>query len=204
MSTPLTLYQIEEYLAALLDTREMADTPEREAEIQREIERWVATAVEKRDAIVRFLAHCEGQISNIEREIERLTNLKKSYQRAIERMENYVVRAIVNLGPDDRGRWRKLEGKTCVLTVRHCPPSVEITDESAIPPAFKTITVTVPAEAWERFVDAVDVDERTRFLDSVIRADVAVDKRAVKRALEDGESVPGAELRRDKLTLVVK
>jgi hypothetical protein len=36
--------------------------------------------------------------------------------------------------------------------------SIAITDEAAVPKAFKTVTVTLPAPLWEQVVDCLDVE----------------------------------------------
>lgn len=203
-STALTLYNIEEHLVALLDTAEMVEQPEQQEAIFREIQQALVQAVEKRDGCGHFLAHCETQMVAIDAEIKRLQALKKSYDRAKQRMEEYIVRTIQALGADDRGRYRKLEGRTCVFAIRACPPAVEVRNEAEIPSLYKTLTITIPATAWEAVTDGLDVDERARVLISVKRCEVAVDKNAIKLAIAQGDSVPGAELTSGRYSLVHK
>jgi len=66
-----------------------------------------------------------------------------------------------------------LEGDTARLSLRHNPPAVEITDEARVPAEFKTIQQTI-----------------------------ACDKRAIKRAIDSGDEVPGAELRPGTVSLL--
>jgi phage host-nuclease inhibitor protein Gam len=194
MSTALTLYNIEEHLVALLDTAEMVETPEQQEAIFAEIQQALVTAIDKRDRVNQFMVHCESQQAAIDAEIKRLQALKKTFVKAQERMEDYVIRTIQSLGADEKGRYRKLEGKTCVFSVRACPPSVEVRDEAAIPAEYKTLTITVPATAWEELVDNVDIEERSKFLAAVKKTECAIDKRAVKSAIDGGTTVPGADL----------
>jgi len=56
-------------------------------------------------------------------------------------------------GVDDKGKYRRLEGKTTTFSIRGCPPSVEITDESAIPSEYKTLVLKLPAATWEQILD---------------------------------------------------
>jgi len=204
MSTALTLYNIEEHLVALLDTADMVEEPEQQEAIFQEIQQALVQAVEKRDRCAQFLVHCESQQKAIDQEIKRLQALKKSYARAQERMEEYIVRTIQALGPDERGRYRKLEGRTCVFAIRACPPSVEVRDEAAIPAEYKTLTITVPATAWEELVDSVDIDERSKFLAAVKKTECAIDKKAVKAAIDGGTEVPGADIAIGKYALALK
>ncbi len=204
MSTALTLYNIEQHLAALLDTADMVEDPEQQEAIFQEIQQALVQAVEKRDRCAQFLVHCRSQQAAINAEIKRLQALKKSYARAEERLEEYIVRTIQGIGPDEKGRYRKLEGRTCVFSVRACPPSVEVRNEAEIPAEFKTLTITVPATAWEAVAESLDIDERMKFLASVKKCEVAVDKNAIKAAIDGGTAVPGAELVTGKYSLVRK
>lgn len=60
---------------------------------------------------------------------------------------------------------RKLEGRTATFYLRAATPSVVITDEALVPDEFKQTVVTV-----------------------------TIDKRALKKAIEAGRDVPGADL----------
>jgi phage host-nuclease inhibitor protein Gam len=194
MTQALTLYNIEEHLVALLDTAEMVETPEQQEAIFAEIQQALVTAIDKRDRVNQFMVHCESQQAAIDAEIKRLQALKKTFVKAQERMEDYIVRTIQSLGADEKGRYRKLEGKTCVFSLRACPPSVEVRDEATIPAEYKTLTITVPAKAWEELVDNVDLDERCKFLAAVKKTECAIDKKGVKAAIDSGTPVPGADL----------
>lgn len=70
---------------------------------------------------------------------------------------------------------KKLEGRTATFLLRAVPASVVITDEAAIPEEFKRTTVTV-----------------------------SVDKMAIKKAINAGADVAGADLSMGKQTLVRK
>lgn len=70
---------------------------------------------------------------------------------------------------------RKLEGRTATFMLRAVPASVVITDEAEIPEEFKRSTVTI-----------------------------SVDKKAIKKAIDEGRDIPGADLSMGKQTLVRK
>lgn len=203
-TTALTLYEIEDHLVALVDTAEGGVAPEQEEEIFQEIQKALTQAVEKRDRVAQFLAHCENQVGFVDAEIKRLQALKKTFVKAQERMENYVIRTIQALGTDEKGRYRKLEGRTTVFSLRACPPSVEVKNEGDIPAEYKTLTITIPATAWERFVDSVDLDERCAFLGAVKKSECAVDKKGIKTAIDSGTPVPGADVAIGKFSLARK
>jgi len=162
--TAAPLYVIEDQLAALIETAELV-SPEQEREFRAEFQAALTTAVEKRDRTGQFLAHLEHQIDFARFEIDRLRQRKAACERALARLENYVVETIENLGTDAKGRYRTLEGKTTTFGLRACPPSVEATDESAIPAEYKTLTLKLPAVTWEQLLDGLDIEERAAVLE---------------------------------------
>lgn len=70
---------------------------------------------------------------------------------------------------------KKLEGRTATFMLRAVPASVVITEEKDVPEEFKRTTVSV-----------------------------AIDKKAIKKAIDEGRDVPGADLSMGKQTLVRK
>lgn len=70
---------------------------------------------------------------------------------------------------------RKLDGETSSLRLRQNPPAVEITDAAKVPDEYRIVVETV-----------------------------SFDKRAIKKALETGSEVPGADLKFGRITLVRK
>ena len=104
------------------------------------------------------------------------------------------IETIESLGTDDKGKYRTLEGRTTTFSLRACPPSVEVTDEAAIPADFKTLLLKVPAVSWEQLLDGLDIDQRAVIVAQVMTADIKVDKRSIKAALESGAHVPGADV----------
>jgi hypothetical protein len=204
MTTAVTLYGLEEQLVALLDTVDMVEDPEQQDAIAQEIIATHMACVEKRDRVGQFLVHCEGQQATIDAEIKRLQALKKAYSKTQERVEDHIVRTIQSFGTDEKGKYRKLEGKTTVFSVRVCPPSVNVTNEGAVPAEFKTLTITVPATAWEELIDNVDLDERCKFLAAVKKTECAIDKKGVKSAIDQKKEVPGACIANGRYSLIRK
>src|SRR5271157_4885207 len=124
---PLTLYAIEEQLTAMTDTAEMVPEDQEQAFLE-EFRTMLTAAVDKRDRVGQFLSHLESQAAFAKAEIARLQERKAFFERAIEKMEGYVIRVIEMNGPDAKGKYPKLEGKTVTFSIKDCPPSVEITD----------------------------------------------------------------------------
>ena len=195
-----SLFQIETYLAALVETADFVP-PEQEQEFLAEFQQKLLTAVEQRDRVGQYLAHLETQAAFAKAEIDRLRQRKGAYERAFQRVEQYVLNTIEFLGVDARGARRKLEGTTVTFSARVCPPSVEIVDESAVPSEFKTLTLRLPATTWEQLLDSLDIEQRAEILRQVKRAECEVSKSGIKAALDSGASVPGAALATGKLSL---
>ena len=191
--TAASLYVIEDGLAALIETAELV-SPEQEQEFRIEFQAALTAAVDKRDRVGHFLAHLEQQIGFARFEIDRLRQRKAACERAFERLESYVVETIENLGTDSKGKYPRLEGKTTTFSLRACPPSVEATDESAIPAEYKTLTLKLPAVMWGQLLDGLDLEQRAAILLQVRSPEVSVDKRSIKAAIDGGVEVPGAGL----------
>ena len=191
--TAAPLYAIEDTLAALIETAELV-SPEQEREFRTEFQTALNAAVDKRDKVGQFLAHLERQIDFARFEIDRLRQRKAASERALARLEEYVIETIENLGTDGKGRYRTLEGKTTTFSLRGCPPSVEVADESAIPAEYKTLTLKLPAVTWERLLDGLDIEQRAAVLAQVKSPEIGVDKRSIKAAFDGGADVPGAGL----------
>jgi hypothetical protein len=191
--TAAPLYAIEDTLAALIETAELV-SPEQEREFRTELQTALAAAVDKRDKVGQFLTHLERQIDYARFEIDRLRQRRSICERALARLEAYVIETIENLGTDGKGRYRTLEGKTTTFSLRGCPPSVEVADESAIPAEYKTLTLKLPAVTWEQLLDGLDIEQRAAVLAQVKSPEIGVDKRSIKAAFDGGTDVPGAGL----------
>jgi len=194
------LYAIEEYLAALVDTLELVP-PDQEQQFRDEFQVTLTTAVEKRDRVGQFMAHLEHQIAFANSEIDRLRERKAAYQRALSRIENYVIHTIEALGKDGKGKYRRLEGKTVTFSLAGCPPSVEITDESAVPAEYKTLTLKLPALAWQQILAWIGFARRQAISGQVTFHDISIDKRSIKAGINAGATIPGADLVTGKTSL---
>ena len=191
--TAAPLYLIEDQLAALIETAELV-SPEQEQEFRMEFQAALTAAVEKRDRVGQFLGHLEQQIDFAKCEIDRLRQRKVVCERALARVEAYVIETIENLGTDGKGKYRRLEGKTTTFSLRGCPPSVEVSDESSVPSEYKTLLLKLPAVTWEQLLDGLEIEQRAAVLGQVKSPEVFVEKRAIKAAIDGGADVPGAGL----------
>ena len=158
------LYDIEDALELLLEAAEARpDDPS----MSEAVGEYLQAATEKRDNIARFLTHLENQQELAKAEGRRLKDREARLSRIQSHLEDYVIRFMESRGV------RKLEGKTATLSLRSCPPSVQILDPSVLPAQFL-----------------------------VIKQEAVPDKKAIKSAIEAGMEVPGADLQFGKQSLI--
>src|ERR1017187_2892761 len=181
--TAASLYMIEGHLAALIETAELVSA-EQEQEFRAEFQAALTAAVDKRDRVGQFLAHLEQQIAFARFQIDRLRQRKATCERALVRLENYGIGTIEGLGTDSKGKYPRLEGKTTTFSLRACPPSVEVTDESAIPAEYRMLLLKLPAVTWEQLLNGLEIEERSAVLEQVNRPEVSVDKRSIKAVID--------------------
>lgn len=203
-NTALSLYQIEDDLAALINSEEMVPegTDER-LQILDEIAQKTAQAVAKRNNVIRFLRHIGHQIDNIDTEIERLRALRGSYTSGRERVEKYVASVIEQCVEQPKHGPKKLEGTIGVLSLRRNPERTVITDMEKLPDRFKEITVTLPLQHWNWLIDGAADDDpyiRTAELEAKHSAPLT----PIKVAIKSGQEVPGADIVFGDVKLVVK
>lgn len=156
-----SLYELEQDLQSFLDTEDLV-SPEQEQVFRAELASAIQASVEKRDRVGQFIRHCELQARNCDEEIKRLQSRKRTFDNAEKRVRGYVQSVIESLALATNGKTQKLEGKIVTFSLRAKPPSVEITDESAIPVEYKHITFTVSKtlvkEALEQGTDVPGAD----------------------------------------------
>ena len=185
----LALYEAEHELLALMDAEEQELGPEQEEEIQAALSEMLQYAVEKRESFGLFLMFLQRQVELARQEITRLRGRIERMENLDQRLRKYGVNAIRSLGTDHKGKFRKLVGHTITLFVRALPASVLITDEQAVPSEFKRLTIQLPATLYERLATVAPVLVEQRIVD------VHIDKELIRRAIEQGREVPGADLR---------
>lgn len=184
----MTLYHLSEDLTAYLESIDLTEpgTPER-AECETAIQVYMEQLPAKVDSVAAMLVHLESQAKMAGEEIKRLTARKQAFERAHERLAAYCVR-VLELLPEPKKGPRKLEGVHSTLALRPSE-AVTITDEPSIPAAFKTACVEMPAVTWE---DLVRIDPS--IIGKLTKQDLQVRRADVKKAIQGGESVPGADL----------
>ena len=201
--TGLTLYEVEDNLAALANTFEVVEETEAKRIILDEIGQAIRRVKEKRDAVVGFLRHCEAQQRFADLEIERLKTRRERIARFQAEFEQYLVSLIDQFAIPDRRGVKRLEGNFSSMRIQKNPDSVVITDEKALPVAWKDVVLTMPAHVWEALLERLDKDERRVFEEKVKKCEFKPDKRAVGSELKNGEQIPGADLKFGEWRLVI-
>jgi hypothetical protein len=191
----LTLFKITDNLPALIDTRDMVDdgTPEA-AEIDAQITEYMRALPSKVDGVSHVLATFDAMEDAIDAEIKRLRDLKATAERRKYRLEQYVVAVMQNLPEPHKGP-RRITGRTSELVLRKNPPSVVISDESALRDVFVDVTVKMPAVDWSYMQHHVPAE----VMDSItVLSEQRIPKKAdIKVALQAQRDVDGAYLSED-------
>jgi hypothetical protein len=190
---PLSLYYLEDDLQALVETGEGGIATELEEQYRADLAQALQKALDKRDRVGQFIRYLEDQAQFAGEEAKRLTERKQRFERAAERMRAYVKWTIENMGQDDQGKWRKLEGRTVTFSLRKLPDILQVDDEKAIPAEYKTLVITVPAEAWQRHLEASG--DQARILAAIISMEVKLDRRGLLVRLKEGVELPGVDIR---------
>jgi hypothetical protein len=131
-----SLYEIVDYLEALLVSIDMIEDEALRAEAEREIDLYLQAEVKKVDRITSYLAHLEAQQAMAAAEIKRLQDRKRAAERAQERVEASVMRVMVLWGMP------KMEGRTSTLQLKSCPASVEVINQALVPQEFIRTTIS--------------------------------------------------------------
>lgn len=170
-----TLYGILDELAVLIDSLDMtaAGSPER-AQCEAEIQVYLRALPQKVDGIAHVLKTWENQVSFGKAEVKRVADRAARFQRLYDHLTGYVI-PILEALPEPKKGTRRLEGQSSTLALASCPASVNVTNETAVPARF-----------------LVEIPATTR-----------PDKDAIKKAIQAGEQVAGAELITDKQRLKV-
>lgn len=190
-----TLYELEDTLQALANSIALAEDDGARQLLLDEIGQALRKTKDKRDSVVVFLRHCELQQKFADAEIERIEKRKAFISNVREQLESYVVQLIEQFAPPDRKGVQRLEGNVSSMRIQKNPDSVLITDLSAIPSAYKQVTLTMPAYAWEALLTCVGIDGRKEFESRVEKTDYRPDKKAIAGELKSGIAITGADLK---------
>jgi hypothetical protein len=191
----LSLYRYEDDLAALVETGEGGVPAELEEQYRDALAQALERTVAKRDRVGEFIRHLEDQARFAGEESKRLAQRKQLFERAADRMRDYVRWTLETIGQ------RKLEGRTVTFSLRKMPDVLQVNDEASVPPAYKTLVIEVPADAWSRHIESCG---DRGILDAIVRAESKLDRRALLAALKNGAALPGVAIRSGDNGVVVR
>lgn len=201
--TSVTLYEIEDDLAALANTVDVVGGEEIKQILLEQIGCALWLAKEKRDAVAAFLRHCEAQQKFADQEIERIRDRRDRIARIQAQLEQYLICVIDRFAAPDRRGVKRLEGNCSSMRIQKNPDSIVITDDNALPPAFKDVVLTMPAEVWEALLGRLEKEERANFEARVKKTEIKADKRVLASELKNGSEIPGADLKFGDFRLVI-
>ena len=187
----ITLVELEKIVA---DVERAADELEDEGlreVILKEFGAAIAQAKDKRDRFAKFYRFIEKMVELETEEAERLSLRAATFKRCLESMKAYGTRALQAAGV------RKVDGNHCSLWLQKGPDHVDVSDPAAVPSQYKTLTIRIPAAAWESAINqmrALDAAVVEQLIAAVKKTDVHVGLDQVRAALAAGEEVPGADL----------
>jgi hypothetical protein len=122
-------------------------------------------------------------------EAARLSDRARAAAGKAERTKNMVLYYLMSRD------LRAIEGREFTLRVqKNSQDSVRITDEAALPVAFRRIDARISGVLWETVLANLP-DELGRMIESAVE-ESRPDTDTIKAAIQREEEVPGAELRR--------
>jgi len=201
----LTLYSVEEELLALLDTEEMVEGEDERYAILNEIAEANHAAVAKRDNVIRFLNHVDHQVAGIKVEQDRLARLKKTYENGKKRFEDYIVKVIEEFAPPAKRGSPKLEGSIGVLSIAKKPDTVQVDDPVLLPYPLLDVDVRIDGETFKEIRAVLGMAGADEIVGELTRQAKYTPKKAeIKKAIQAGQIIPGADIKFGGNRLVVK
>jgi len=144
---------------------------------------------EKVDRIGRFVRIMEAREQYCRSESARLADRARVTAGKVERTKNMVLYYLLSRD------LKKVEGYQFTLRAqKNSQDSVRITDEAALPLAYRKIDARIGGVLWETVLANLP-DELGKILESAVE-ESRPDMDSIKAAIQREENIPGAELRR--------
>jgi hypothetical protein len=186
-----SLFEIDAELDGLLDEIEeqTAQGGDPAGELVARFQQFCSAHGEKVDRIGRFLRQMEAREQFCRSEAARLSNRARATAGKVERTRNMVLYYLMSRN------LKAIEGREFTLRAqKNSQDSVRITDEAALPVAFRKIDARIGGVLWETVLANLP-DELGEMLESTLE-ESRPDMDSIKAAILLEEQVPGAELRR--------
>ena len=186
-----SLFEIDAELDSLLDEIEeqTAQGGEPAGELVARFQGFCSAYGEKVDRIGRFLRQMEVREQFCRSEAARLSDRARAAAGKVERTRNMVLYYLMSRD------LKAIEGLEFTLRAqKNSQDSVRITDEAALPAAFRRIDARIGGVLWTTVLSNLP-DELGRMLESTVE-ESRPDSDTIKAAIQREEEIPGAELRR--------
>jgi hypothetical protein len=186
-----SLFEIDVELDNLLDEIEeqTAQGGEPFGELVARFQQFCSAHAEKVDRIGRFLRQMEAREQFCRAEVARLSDRARAAAGKVERTKNMVLYYLMSRD------LKAIEGREFTLRAqKNSQDSVRITDEAALPVAFRKIDARIGGVLWETVIANLP-DELGKMFESTLE-ESRPDTDSIKAAILHEEQVPGAELRR--------
>ena len=191
IATTNSLFEIDAELDGLLD--EIEEQTEQKGEPSEDLvarfQQFCSAHGEKVDRIGRFLRRMEAREQFCRSEAARLSDRARAAAGKVERTKNMVLYYLMSRD------LKALDGREFTLRAqKNSQDTVRITDEAALPVAFRRIDARISGVLWETVLANLP-DELGRMIESAVE-ESRPDTDTIKAAIQREEEVPGAELRR--------
>jgi hypothetical protein len=186
-----SLFEIDVELDSLLDEIEGQVESEGQAseDLVAQFQQFCEAHGEKVDRIGGFLRMMEAREQYCRSESARLADRARATAGKAERTKNMVLYHLMSRD------LKAIEGREFTLRAqKNSQDSVRITDEAALPVAFRRIDARISGVLWETVLANLP-DELGKMLEGTVE-ESRPDTDSIKAAIQREEQVPGAELRR--------
>ena len=186
-----SLFEIDEELDGLLEEIEGQVESEGQAaeDLVARFQQFCEAHGEKVDRIGRFVRIMEAREQYCRSESARLADRARATAGKVERTKNMVLYYLLSRD------LKKIEGHQFTLRAqKNSQDSVRITDEAALPLAYRKIDARIGGVLWETVLANLP-EELSKMLEAAVQ-ESKPDSEAIKSAIQQEEHVPGAELRR--------
>jgi len=197
LASEMSLFQLDETLSLLMESateEATAGNGEIPEELRQALLDYCEAFGEKVDNIANYIKAHEGEARNAKLEIERLMTRQAAAENKVERLKG-----LLKYFMDTRGLM-SMKGRLNTISLRrNSQDSLIVATPDGIPAEFCKLSMTIGLPDWEELVAHLpdDNDLRSRLArDSSVIGKREPDNAKLRAALQAGERVEGAELRR--------
>ena len=186
-----SLFEIDRELDTLLDEieEEIENHGEASTALIDRFQQFCDAHGEKADRIGRFLRLMEARVQYCRSEAARLQDRARSSDRKITQTKSMVMYYLKSRD------LKKIEGREFTLRIqKNSQNSVRFTEETQVPMKYRVVALRIEGQLWEQLLALVPDELRRLLIPSIQEA--APSNEAIKQAVQNQISVPGAEVYR--------